>query len=140
MIRRDVWEKLGGLDEGFHPVWFEDVDLCRRALDAGFEIDYLPHVKAAHRGGHSVSHLPAGCRMHYWYGSLLRYAAKHLRPSSYRAVWLAALTGAIPRVVAGMVREKSVRPATAILMIFRAWERRKSSAAPPFSAGQTHNG
>ena len=29
---------LGGFDESFHPVWFEDVDFCRRAVDAGYRI------------------------------------------------------------------------------------------------------
>ena len=38
MVRRDVWEKLGGFDEQFYPVWFEDVDFCRRAVDAGYRI------------------------------------------------------------------------------------------------------
>src|SRR5262245_46737796 len=36
MVRRDVWEELRGLDEGFYPLWFEDVDFCRRAVNAGF--------------------------------------------------------------------------------------------------------
>ena len=31
MVRRDVWSTLGGMDEGFCPIWFEDVDFCRRA-------------------------------------------------------------------------------------------------------------
>ena len=31
MIRRDAWEKLGGLDEDFYPLWFEDVDFLKRA-------------------------------------------------------------------------------------------------------------
>src|SRR6185437_7858278 len=38
MFRRDVWQRLNGFDEQFHPVWFEDVDFCRRAVDAGFQI------------------------------------------------------------------------------------------------------
>ncbi len=36
MFRRDVWERLGGFDERFHPIWFEDVDFCRRAIDSGY--------------------------------------------------------------------------------------------------------
>src|SRR5262249_29538696 len=28
MVRRAVWQELDGLDEGFFPVWFEDVDFC----------------------------------------------------------------------------------------------------------------
>jgi N-acetylglucosaminyl-diphospho-decaprenol L-rhamnosyltransferase len=136
MIRRDIWEKLGGLDEGFHPVWFEDVDFCRRALDAGYRIEYVPEVKAVHEGGHSVSQVPVGCRTRYWYGSLLRYAGKHLRPSGYWAVWLAAVTGAIPRMAAGMIHDKSLRPATAVLEIFRSLGRRKHSSP----AGQIRTG
>src|SRR5271157_332398 len=26
MVRRAAWQELGGFDEGFHPIWFEDVD------------------------------------------------------------------------------------------------------------------
>ena len=135
MIRRDVWEQLGGLDESFHPIWFEDVDFCRRALDAGYRIEYVPEVKAAHQGGHSVSQISAGCRTRYWYGSLLRYAAKHLRPSAYRAVWLAAVLGAGPRMVSGMIREKSLRPAIAVLEILQSYRRQKL-----FPAGQVRTG
>src|SRR5207302_5442200 len=29
MFRREVWEYLGGLDEEFYPIWFEDVDFCK---------------------------------------------------------------------------------------------------------------
>ncbi|HXP86812.1 MAG TPA: glycosyltransferase family 2 protein [Bryobacteraceae bacterium] len=136
MLRRDVWEQLGGLDESFHPIWFEDVDFCRRALDAGYQIEYVPEVQAVHQGGHSVSQIPVGCRTRYWYGSLLRYAAKHLRPSEYRAVWLAAVLGAIPRMVAGMIRQKSLQPATAVVEIFRSSGRRKPSPAGQIRTGQ----
>ena len=36
MMRRAVWQELGGFDEGFFPLWFEDVDFCRRIRDRGF--------------------------------------------------------------------------------------------------------
>ncbi len=62
MFRRDVWERLGGFDEGFYPVWFEDVDFCRRAADAGYRIEYVPQVEAEHLGGHSVGQISEGCR------------------------------------------------------------------------------
>src|SRR6266567_5419421 len=38
MIRRDVWEKIGGFDERFHPLWFEDVDFAQRAAAAGYRM------------------------------------------------------------------------------------------------------
>ena len=38
VARRAVWEELGGFDEGFFPLWFEDVDFCRRAINRGHQL------------------------------------------------------------------------------------------------------
>ncbi len=38
MFRREVWQRLGGFDTQFHPLWFEDVDFCKRARDLGLKI------------------------------------------------------------------------------------------------------
>jgi N-acetylglucosaminyl-diphospho-decaprenol L-rhamnosyltransferase len=110
MIRRDVWETLGGFDEQFYPVWFEDVDFCRRAAEAGYRIEYLPQVRARHLGGHSVRALGLSCREAYWYDSLLRYAAKHFRFGQFHAVCLAAMLAVVPRMVVGMIRTRSLKP------------------------------
>lgn len=110
MIRRAVWEHVGEFDENFHPVWFEDVDFCRRAVHAGYRIEYVPEVRAEHRGGHSVKKLPPARMQVYWYDSLIRYAAKHFGAVSYRSVCVAAFLGAVPRAVLGMIRERSLEP------------------------------
>lgn len=110
MIRRDVWEKLGGFDERFHPIWFEDVDFCRRAADAGFIAQYVPQVMASHAGAHSIAQLNAGCRAWYWCVSLLRYAAKHFPDLGYRGVCAVMLLSAVPRMLAGIIRERSLSP------------------------------
>lgn len=112
MFRRDVWERLEGLDETFQPIWFEDVDFCRRAVDAGYRIEYVPSVVARHAGGHSVAQVPAGCRARYWCVSLLRYAAKHFRTVGYRGVCAAVVLSSVPRMVAGMIRDRSLTPIT----------------------------
>ena len=119
MARRDVWERLGGLDESFHPLWFEDVDFCKRAADAGYRIEYVPSARAAHRGGHSVYQVPAGCRARYWCASLLRYAAKHFRPVGYRGICAAVVFTSVPRMVAGMIHERSLTPAVTYSKIVR---------------------
>src|SRR5205807_2640796 len=80
LFRRSVWTQLGGFDEQFRPLWFEDVDFCKRARDLGFEAHYVPQVTAHHLGGHSISKLDWALRTVYWYASLLRYASKHFRP------------------------------------------------------------
>jgi GT2 family glycosyltransferase len=37
-----VWQELGGFDESFFPLWFEDVDFCRRAIDRGYQFVLRP--------------------------------------------------------------------------------------------------
>ena len=83
MFRREVWQRLGGFDTQFYPLWFEDVDFCKRACDLGLKIQYVPQVTARHQGGHSIAGLDWACREVYWYVSLLRYASKHFRPARF---------------------------------------------------------
>jgi N-acetylglucosaminyl-diphospho-decaprenol L-rhamnosyltransferase len=119
MFRRDVWERLEGLDEAFWPIWFEDVDFCRRAVDAGYAIEYIPSVLASHTGAHSIRQIPEGCRARYWCVSLLRYAAKHFRSLGYRGVCAAMVLSSIPRMVGRMMRERSLAPVPVYFEIAR---------------------
>jgi GT2 family glycosyltransferase len=99
MIRRDAWDRLGGFDERFYPLWFEDVDFCRRLKDAGMRIFHVPTAVASHSGAHSIRKLPLGLREIYWYGSLLRYASKHYPPFSRRLVCCSVVAGSVIRAL-----------------------------------------
>ena len=110
MVRRDVWEELGGFDERFYPLWFEDVDFCKRARDRGYRLRYTPLAVAKHTGGHSAGKIPLENRQLYWYGGLLRYAAKHYGSVTVRMVGTAILTGCIPRMLWGMLAFRSWQP------------------------------
>jgi N-acetylglucosaminyl-diphospho-decaprenol L-rhamnosyltransferase len=112
MFRREVWQRLGGFDTQFHPVWFEDVDFCKRAHDIGLKIRYVPQVTALHQGGHSIASLDWQCRQVYWYVSLLRYASKHFSPRAFRWVSAAVLLGSLLRTVIGVTTQRSFRPIT----------------------------
>jgi N-acetylglucosaminyl-diphospho-decaprenol L-rhamnosyltransferase len=113
MVRRAVWQELGGLDEGFCPLWFEDVDFCRRIRDRGFSLYYVPEAVVKHTGGHSIKTLPLEIRVNYWYRGLLRYSAKHFRPFAFRAVCLAVVTGSFLRGIAESALQRSVTPMAA---------------------------
>ncbi len=93
MFRREVWEKLGGLDETFHPVWFEDVDFCLRIRQAGLRIRYVPGAVARHSGGHSVRPTPVQFRQLAWYGSFLQFCHKHYSAGTYRGLQAATAAG-----------------------------------------------
>ncbi len=110
MFRRDLWLRLGGFDTQFYPLWFEDVDFCKRIRNLGLKIEYVPQTIARHRGGHSIAELDWGCRQVYWYVSLLRYASKHFRPFTFRGVSAAVVLGSMFRAVAEMLRRGSIRP------------------------------
>jgi len=110
LFRRDLWQRLGGFDTQFHPLWFEDVDFCKRTRNLGVKIQYVPQVIARHRGGHSIARLDRGCRQVYWYVSLLKYASKHFRPYAYRGVSAAVVLGSIVRAAIEMVQWRSARP------------------------------
>jgi GT2 family glycosyltransferase len=131
MFRRDVWRQLGGWDEEFHPIWFEDVDFCRRAVDAGFRIRYIPDAAASHVGGHSVAQVPASSRAGYWCASLIKYACKHFGQPGYRAVCAAVVLSSVPRMVAGMILERSIAPISTYSKIVRFAGLRLVSARRP---------
>jgi len=110
MIRRDVWQELGGFDERFYPLWFEDVDFCWRARERGYRMSYIPQAVAKHTGGHSLSKISLENRQLYWYRSLLGFAAKHFSSSKFRMVSLAVVLGSLPRMLLGVVAFRSLTP------------------------------
>jgi len=110
MFRREVWQRLGGFDTRFYPVWFEDVDFCKRASDLRLRIQYVPRVTAIHQGGHSIAGLGWECREVYWYVSLLKYASKHFRPRAFRWVSAAVVLGSLFRTATGVMTRRSFRP------------------------------
>lgn len=119
MLRRQALEAVGGLDEGFRPAWFEDVDLCRRLYDAGYTLRYTPRASARHGGGHSVAKLSLQTRLNAWYGGLLRYADKHFSRGSCSRVRLAVLLGLALRKVYCVAGGGSVADAGAYGCLFR---------------------
>jgi GT2 family glycosyltransferase len=54
IIARDVIEKVGDLSEHFFPAYFEDGDLCHRAMRAGFSVVYAPRPVIYHKVGSTV--------------------------------------------------------------------------------------
>lgn len=52
MTRRELWDKLGGLDESFF-MYGEESDYCLKAINKGFQPIITPHAKIIHQGGAS---------------------------------------------------------------------------------------
>ncbi len=119
LVRRDVFERLGGLDEGFRPAWFEDVDFLRRLRSAGYRVRYVPAAAARHLGGASAGRLPEGSRVLWWYGSLLRYSGKHFGPAGRAAVGGAVVCGCALRMAIGLLLKWKKAPVTVYGRVIR---------------------
>ena len=113
MIRRAVWEELGGFDDRFWPLWFEDVDFCRRAAKLKYRWYFVPEVVAKHTGAHSILKLTLEMRRVYWYRSLLRYAAKHFHTHGVRVVSAAVILGSFLRALGESAVQRSLKPGMA---------------------------
>jgi len=77
MIRRAVFEQIGLFDEGYF-LYFEEVDFCMRARNAGWKIWFVPDSRVIHLEGASTGIRESTRRRpQYWFDSRRRYFVKH---------------------------------------------------------------
>jgi N-acetylglucosaminyl-diphospho-decaprenol L-rhamnosyltransferase len=62
LVHRDCFRMLGGFDERFF-LYYEDVDLCKRATQAGFEVWFVPSASAVHHWPLHSRPVPAPLRL-----------------------------------------------------------------------------
>lgn len=89
LIRRSLFDRLSGFDERFF-VYYEDLDLSRRAALAGYGTMYLTEAQAYHKGG-GVSERVKAHRLFYSLRSRIQYAFKHFNRPAAVAVGVATL-------------------------------------------------
>jgi N-acetylglucosaminyl-diphospho-decaprenol L-rhamnosyltransferase len=76
MVRREVFEQVGLLDDRYF-LYFEEVDLCVRARQRGWQICYVPTSHVVHLEG-SATGARGNChRSAYWLQSRQRFFVKH---------------------------------------------------------------
>lgn len=76
LIKKEVFDKIGLLDEKFF-LWFEEVDFCLRARQAGYKILYSPEAAIIHYGGASFSQIFTLKKQGLYARALLYYFWKH---------------------------------------------------------------
>lgn len=79
VIRKSVFDKLQGMDEGYF-LYMEDVDLCKRVWDAGYQVFALPRAMLVHDHQRSSSAGPLSWAGRQHINSLLRYYKKFSIP------------------------------------------------------------
>ena len=74
-LRREVWEKIGGLDETLF-MYFEETDWFRRMAETQWQCHYIPQAKVTHYEGQSSGQVTTARAIRF-NRSKLRYAKKH---------------------------------------------------------------
>jgi hypothetical protein len=117
LVRREVVDQVGMLDEGFF-MYFEDIDYCRRVRGAGWRILYWPAARVVHLlgGSSQVTNNELRRAPRYFYEGRSRYFRKYFGLTGlWRAnlCWLAGRTVSLLRERAGNkaphTREKQER-------------------------------
>lgn len=131
LLRREVFEEVGGFDERFAPAWFEDVDFCRRLAVAGQKIWVVPAARAEHEGGASLEHVPFARFTNVWYRNMWIYGRKWLSRGEAEALRWFIIGGMLFRIPAAAIgiahpevgRWEAIKAYAAVArQAFRRWE------------------
>ncbi|MFH1675432.1 MAG: glycosyltransferase, partial [bacterium] len=78
LINRKCWDDIGGFDEDYFMYW-EDADICARALKAGYKTVYFPGAQIFHEAGGSTRRDPVPA-IRWFHQSAYKYIVKHISP------------------------------------------------------------
>ncbi len=92
MVRREVLEQVGGLDEGYF-IYAEEIDWCYRIKQAGWDIYFTPKAEIIHLGGKAMDRVPDR-------RIILKYKGQYRFYSKHYSVWKRILFRALVVVLA----------------------------------------
>jgi hypothetical protein len=140
LIRKMALQQVGFFDERFF-LYYEEVDLCRRFNESGWNICYWPDVVVRHWGGESsktVEHVEfssSGSQLTLWrMRSALLYYRKH---HGMLAAWLLsrieigwhAMRGMKARLAANVAKQQESMRIVSLMR--RAWEETQGGRVSP---------
>lgn len=83
MIRKEVIEKIGGLDERYF-IWFEEVDYCKQVIEAGWKVMYTPAIQCTDYIGKSFAQVMGLKKQKMFTESMVKYFNKwHVGPKAW---------------------------------------------------------
>jgi GT2 family glycosyltransferase len=75
-LTRSSLARIGPLDEGFTPAYYEDVDWCYRARRAGLRVVYVPDAQVVHYESTSTGSISPERKL-AWHRGRMRFVFKH---------------------------------------------------------------
>ena len=76
VLRRDLWERVGGFDDGYF-LWYDDVDLARRLVDVSYRNLVVGSARVTHAGRGSFAQVDSRTAQAIRLASLERYIRVH---------------------------------------------------------------
>jgi GT2 family glycosyltransferase len=101
VVRKSLLDKVGRFDERFF-LYYEDVDLCYRVKEAGWQVLYCPDAEIIHTGGRSSEQAPAKIQ-YIRLCSLLKYFRKHRNTLSSCSVTIFLKIGLLIKSIISLV-------------------------------------
>lgn len=92
MIRREILDNVGLMDEGY-PMYWADADYCRRIKDSGWKIYFVPEVSVVHCLRNTPDKRKSYFAIKAFHQGVYRYFRKHCTKSRYHPLNLFALVG-----------------------------------------------
>ncbi len=80
LTKAEVIQRIGLLDEGFTPLYFEDTDWCLRASFCGYKTACIPKTALIHRHGSSAKTLRQRNNEFYFKRSWIRFFLLNFKP------------------------------------------------------------
>ncbi len=80
-LRMEAVREVGGFDETFSPVYYEDVDLCLRLQAHHWEVRFVPALRALHHEGVTLQRSPE--YYHYLHRNRINFALTHLSDAEW---------------------------------------------------------
>ena len=86
-IRRDLMDEIGLFDQRYF-IWFEEVDYCKMAFDAGWKIRHYADVEIEHHKGHTFDAIATIRKQKWIRTSLRKYIQKHHGVFPWVLLWI----------------------------------------------------
>ncbi len=110
MIKRSVIDGIGLLDERLF-LFFEDIEWCARARDAGWSVMYNPEVSVLHSGGKSVSKMEVRAALEYRRSQMIFYKTRYGRGPNTQVLKLYLLLLSLVGIAANDIARLGKGPA-----------------------------
>jgi GT2 family glycosyltransferase len=120
LIRRPLFQRLGGYDERFF-VYMEDLDLALRARKLGFKSVYLAEAAVFHTGGGTAANVPAES-LFFSLRSRMQYGFKHFAPpEAFALLLLTMLLEPLTRLCFALARRSLETAAVTARAYVKLW-------------------